>query len=93
MQYLGHTKDKAKRELERKEMGTLVGTNLVRLSQLEGVDLKVYQRVKKHTPTFFFELLILLLGYSARYIESSSELSRRDGSRIPYGSHYSDISR
>ncbi|KAI8067424.1 vacuolar protein sorting-associated protein 35 [Thamnidium elegans] len=43
LQYIGHTRDKAKRESERKELGTLVGTNLVRLSQLEGVDLKVYQ--------------------------------------------------
>ncbi|KAG2214415.1 hypothetical protein INT47_000971 [Mucor saturninus] len=43
LQHIGHTRDKAKRESERKELGTLVGTNLVRLSQLEGVDLKVYQ--------------------------------------------------
>lgn len=47
LQYLGHTKDKAKRESERKELGTLVGTNLVRLSQLEGVDLTVYEKVKR----------------------------------------------
>lgn len=46
LQHLGHTRDKAKRESERKELGTLVGTNLVRLSQLEGVDLNVYQKVK-----------------------------------------------
>lgn len=45
LQYIGHTRDKTKRESERKELGTLVGTNLVRLSQLEGVDLKVYQTV------------------------------------------------
>lgn len=45
LQHIGHTRDKAKRESERKELGTLVGTNLVRLSQLEGVDLKVYQTV------------------------------------------------
>ncbi|KAI9480841.1 MAG: vacuolar protein sorting-associated protein 35 [Benjaminiella poitrasii] len=44
LQYLGHTRDRPRREIERKEVGTLVGTNLVRLSQLEGVDLKVYQR-------------------------------------------------
>lgn len=51
LQHLGHTRDRAKRELERKELGTLVGTNLVRLSQLEGVDLNVYQKViyKKKT--------------------------------------------
>jgi vacuolar protein sorting-associated protein 35 len=45
LQHMGHTRDKAKRESERKELGTLVGTNLVRLSQLEGVDLNIYQRV------------------------------------------------
>ncbi|CEP09791.1 hypothetical protein [Parasitella parasitica] len=43
LQHLGHTRDRAKRESERKELGTLVGTNLVRLSQLEGVDLTIYQ--------------------------------------------------
>lgn len=48
LQHIGHTRDKAKRESERKELGTLVGTNLVRLSQLEGVDLKIYQTVSNH---------------------------------------------
>lgn len=48
LQHMGHTRDKAKRESERKELGTLVGTNLVRLSQLEGVDLNVYQTVSKN---------------------------------------------
>ncbi|KAI8990178.1 vacuolar protein sorting-associated protein 35 [Pilobolus umbonatus] len=43
-QHLGHSRDIAKREMERKELGTLVGTNLVRLSQLEGVDVGRYQR-------------------------------------------------
>ncbi|OAD09220.1 hypothetical protein MUCCIDRAFT_116679, partial [Mucor lusitanicus CBS 277.49] len=43
LQHMGHTRDRAKRESERKELGTLVGTNLVRLSQLEGVDLEMYQ--------------------------------------------------
>lgn len=47
LQHIGHTRDKAKRESERKELGTLVGTNLVRLSQLEGVDLNVYQTVRR----------------------------------------------
>jgi vacuolar protein sorting-associated protein 35 len=45
LQHMGHTRDRVKRELERKELGTLVGTNLVRLSQLEGVDLNAYQTV------------------------------------------------
>ncbi|KAF7732871.1 Vacuolar protein sorting-associated protein 35 [Apophysomyces ossiformis] len=43
LQHQGHTRDREKREAERKELRILVGTNLVRLSQLEGVDLRVYQ--------------------------------------------------
>jgi vacuolar protein sorting-associated protein 35 len=31
--------------MERKELRILVGTNLVRLSQLDGVDLDMYQRI------------------------------------------------
>ncbi|KAI9015777.1 vacuolar protein sorting-associated protein 35 [Phycomyces nitens] len=43
LQHQGHSRDREKREAERKELKILVGTNLVRLSQLEGVDLKMYQ--------------------------------------------------
>ncbi|KAI0063085.1 vacuolar protein sorting-associated protein 35 [Artomyces pyxidatus] len=43
LQHQGHSRDREKRELERKELRILVGTNLVRLSQLEGVDLDLYQ--------------------------------------------------
>lgn len=58
LQHMGHTRDKAKRESERKELGTLVGTNLVRLSQLEGVDLNVYQTVsKKHFVFYIYKTL------------------------------------
>lgn len=42
MQHLGHSRDKEKRERERQELRILVGTNLVRLSQLEGLDIKQY---------------------------------------------------
>ncbi|KAF8639400.1 hypothetical protein AX17_001525 [Amanita inopinata Kibby_2008] len=45
LQHQGHSRDKEKRELERRELRILVGTNLVRLSQLDGVDLDMYQRV------------------------------------------------
>ena len=31
--------------MERRELRILVGTNLVRLSQLEGVDLEMYRRI------------------------------------------------
>jgi vacuolar protein sorting-associated protein 35 len=45
MQHQGHTRDKDKREKERQELRILVGTNLVRLSQLEGVDAALYKSV------------------------------------------------
>ncbi|CAO3591925.1 unnamed protein product [Absidia cylindrospora] len=43
LQHQGHSRDREKREAERQELKILVGTNLVRLSQLEGVDLSIYQ--------------------------------------------------
>lgn len=45
LQHQGHSRDREKREAERRELRILVGSNLVRLSQLDGVDLKVYQKV------------------------------------------------
>lgn len=39
----GNPKDKKKREKERQELRILVGTNLVRLSQLQGVDSHEYK--------------------------------------------------
>ena len=44
LQHQGHSRDREKRELERRELRILVGTNLVRLSQLDGVDLEMYQK-------------------------------------------------
>jgi vacuolar protein sorting-associated protein 35 len=44
LQHQGHSRDREKRELERKDLRILVGTNLVRLSQLEGVDLSMYEQ-------------------------------------------------
>ncbi|KAF8641524.1 hypothetical protein AX16_009902 [Volvariella volvacea WC 439] len=44
LQHQGHSRDREKREMERRELRILVGTNLVRLSQLDGVDLEIYQR-------------------------------------------------
>ncbi|KAG0081456.1 Vacuolar protein sorting-associated protein 35, partial [Podila epicladia] len=43
LQHQGHSREREKREMERKELKILVGTNLVRLSQLDSVDLNVYQ--------------------------------------------------
>eukprot|EP01134_Creolimax_fragrantissima_P006956 CFRG6956T1 len=45
MQHQGHSRDREKRERERKDLRLLVGTNLVRLSQLENVDIKLYNKV------------------------------------------------
>lgn len=42
MQYQGHTRLKEKREQERKELRLLVGTNLVRLSQLDSITVELY---------------------------------------------------
>lgn len=43
MQHQGHSRDKERRDREREELRILVGTNLVRLSQLESIDLTEYQ--------------------------------------------------
>ena len=48
MQHQGHTREKERREKERLELRILVGTNLVRLSQLEAVDAELYQKVHVH---------------------------------------------
>lgn len=45
MQHQGHTREKQRREQERLELRILVGTNLVRLSQLEGIDVDKYKKV------------------------------------------------
>jgi len=45
LQHQGAVRDKAKREKERRNLRQLVGTNLVRLSEMNGVDLGVYQEI------------------------------------------------
>jgi len=54
MQHQGHSRDRERREQERRELKILVGTNLVRLSQLEGVDLEIYRTVPFFFLFFFF---------------------------------------
>ncbi|KAL4069049.1 vacuolar protein sorting-associated protein 35 [Scleroderma citrinum] len=44
LQHQGHSRDREKREMERRDLRILVGTNLVRLSQLDGVDFDMYQK-------------------------------------------------
>lgn len=45
MQYQGHTRDIQRREQERRELRILVGTNLVRLSELECVNIERYKTI------------------------------------------------
>lgn len=49
MQHQGHSRDRERRELERQQLKLLVGTNLVRLSQLEGIDTEMYLNVRDDT--------------------------------------------
>lgn len=44
MQRQGPARSRKRRELERRDLQLLVGTSLVRLSQLEGVDLELYKK-------------------------------------------------
>ncbi|ORZ25801.1 vacuolar protein sorting-associated protein 35 [Absidia repens] len=43
LQHQGHSRDREKRDTERRELRILVGTNVERLSQLSGVDLNIYR--------------------------------------------------
>lgn len=43
MQHQGPVRDRARREIERQNLRMLVGTNLVRLSNLEGLTIELYQ--------------------------------------------------
>ncbi|VDN52725.1 unnamed protein product [Dracunculus medinensis] len=45
MQHQGPSRERDKRERERRELRILVGTNLVRLSQLENITIETYQKV------------------------------------------------
>jgi vacuolar protein sorting-associated protein 35 len=45
LQHLGHSREREKREQERRELRLLVGSNLVRLSQLETLDLNMFRSV------------------------------------------------
>ena len=46
LQYQGKSQGKEQLEEERMELRILVGTNLVRLSQLEGIDIDKYKIVR-----------------------------------------------
>lgn len=51
MQHQSRGRARAKREAERQDLRILVGTNLVRISQLDGVDLAFYTKVRTHART------------------------------------------
>lgn len=55
MQHQGHSRDRERREREREELRILVGTNLVRLSQLESVTLDKYRKVRMQRFFVLFE--------------------------------------
>ena len=59
MQHQGHTKEKERREKERLELRILVGTNLVRLSQLESIDSPTYQKVSSFWKARHFIIVIV----------------------------------
>lgn len=43
IQHQGHTREKDRKEKDRQDLRLLVGTNLVRLSQLDGIDIECYK--------------------------------------------------
>ncbi len=47
-------KNKQKREQERQELRVLVGTNLVRLSQLEGMTREMYREVRERVNKIYY---------------------------------------
>jgi len=59
MQHQGLTRERERREKERRELRILVGTNLERLSKLEGVDLSTYQKVTLFFFFFFCKKIVL----------------------------------
>lgn len=64
MQHQGHSRDRERREREREELRILVGTNLVRLSQLESVTLDKYKKVNclKLNLTLIYLVILFLLN-------------------------------
>lgn len=47
MQHLGHSRDRERREQERRDLRVLVGANLHRISQLEAVTADIYKEVNR----------------------------------------------
>uniref|UniRef100_A0A673JFG2 Vacuolar protein sorting-associated protein 35 n=1 Tax=Sinocyclocheilus rhinocerous TaxID=307959 RepID=A0A673JFG2_9TELE len=87
MQHQGHSRDREKREKERQELRILVGTNLVRLSQLEGVNVEKYKQVRFGFSLAFYTCFGLLYIESCLIVVPSHRLAlfahREDGPGIP----------
>ncbi|TPX64175.1 hypothetical protein CcCBS67573_g08474 [Chytriomyces confervae] len=45
LQYVGHSRERPQRELERRELKLLVGSNLLRLSQIEGLNVESFSQI------------------------------------------------
>lgn len=58
MQHQGHSRDRERREKERQDLRILVGTNLVRLSQLECIDLEKYIKVCAIYVEYFLQYIL-----------------------------------
>ena len=66
MQHQGHSRNKEQREKERRELRILVGTNLVRLSSLEGVLPDTYQ--KKILPAVMEQIVVCKDAIAQEYL-------------------------
>lgn len=76
MQHQGHSRERQHREREREELRILVGTNLVRLSQLESVTLEKYQKLV--LPGILEQVLILPSEETIRKVFIIQVVSCRD---------------
>jgi len=96
MQHQGHSRDKERREKEREELRILVGTNLVRLSQLESITLEKYRKVgvnyccrniKENMSVYFLtrDKFLKLSDCVTRNTGASGKLQRSYCSGIPDG--------
>jgi len=66
MQHQGHSRNKGQREKERRELRILVGTNLVRLSSLEGVLPDTY--AKKILPSILEQIVVCKDSIAQEYL-------------------------
>lgn len=83
MQHQGHSRDKEKRERERQELRILVGTNLVRLSQLECVDMEKYKKVSmlECILFYFYQGIYVLFVQKFKHLIKSTFLGIDSGGR------------